>query len=368
LAITELHVGGAENCLCNLAIRLDRTRFDPTVFSLAPRPASGQDQLVQQLQDAGIDVRFVGVRSARRLWHAVRCLRQMVADVSPDILQTFLFHANVVGALSVRQTPTVRLVLGIRVADPRRRRAYAERLAARRAERVVCVSRSVAEFARTKIRIPPHKLVEIPNGVDLTALPAQDATRLSEFGVPSDAKVIAVVGRLDRQKGTDWLLAAAPELLHACPQVHLLLVGDGPERAALERQVAGEKLQNRIHFAGWRADVPQILNSCVALALLSRWEGMPNAVLEAMACRLPVVATRAEGVEQLLGEQAAEQLVPFGDTAALVATVSQLLANPMRADRLAQQNRVRVEQHFSFTAMVSAYQDLYGSLVSGGNC
>ena len=125
-------------------------------------------------------------------------------------------------------------------------------------------------------------------------------------------------------------------------------------------------LSGRVHFAGWRPDIAEILTGSRLLVLPSAWEGMPNVVLEAMAARLPVVATDAEGVRELLGPAAAAQIVPFGQTAALAEKVARFVKDAALAADIAAQNRRRVEENFSLAAMVAAYQDLWDSLLTGG--
>ena len=143
------------------------------------------------------------------------------------------------------------------------------------------------------------------------------------------------------------------------PDCDLLLVGDGPERTKLQQDVVRLGISDRVHFAGWQADVPPILAAAELLVLPSNWEGMPNVVLEAMAAGKPVLATRAEGVVELLGPGADEQTIPIGDKRALVARARSLLANPSRANELGAQNRSRAEAEFSLDRMIARFEDLY---------
>jgi glycosyltransferase involved in cell wall biosynthesis len=191
-------------------------------------------------------------------------------------------------------------------------------------------------------------------------VPAADLTAL---GLPVGRQAIVYVGRLHAQKGLDWLLQWMPTVLSRLPDFDLLLVGQGAERPRLERRVASLGIQNRVHFVGWQSDVPRILSAARLLVLPSRWEGMPNVVLEAMARGLPVVSTRAEGVMELLGEAAAEQTVAAGDRDGFVQRLLDLLGDEKRAARIGRQNRQRAAEHFSLDAMVGAYQQLYESLM-----
>jgi glycosyltransferase involved in cell wall biosynthesis len=150
------------------------------------------------------------------------------------------------------------------------------------------------------------------------------------------------------------------------PDCDLLLVGKGPLQADLERLTMEAGLTSRVHFAGWQSDVPAILAASQLLVLPSQWEGMPNVVLQAMASRLPVVATDVEGVCELLGPQTDLQTIPYGDSRGLVQRIVQLLSDPRQSAQLGEQNRLRVEQHFALQRMVTAYQDLWQSLIPAG--
>jgi starch synthase (maltosyl-transferring) len=364
LVITELEVGGAERCLVNLAAGLDHDRFEPVVYSLAARPPNDRQGLAGQLGEAGVPSRFVGVHSSRQFFAAVRRLRKWLVEQQPHVVQSFLFHANVVGTLAARLPVRPRIVQGMRVADPSRCRQLVERRLVAGVDRVVCVSRSVAAFYRERLRFPADKLVVIPNGVDIDRPAATAAADLAPLGIPADRRAILYVGRLHHQKGLDWLLGLAPELFRRLPNHDLLLVGAGPQRQRLQSLAESLGVACRVHWAGWRSDVPAILRSCSLLVLPSRWEGMPNVVLEAMAAGRPVVCTRAHGVEEMLGPAAEQQTAAQGDAEGFVAQVVRLASEPGLAEELGRRNRRRVAERFSVGAMIAAYEQLYVSLVS----
>ena len=363
LAITDLDPGGAEKALVELAIRLDRSRFQPVVYCLSPLPSSQAASSVPPLRQAGVEVHELGVRSVRDLPRALAHWTALLQGQKPVLLQTFLFHANLAGRWAAQRAGVRWVLSGIRVAEPRRWHRWADRLTSQQVDRYVCVSNAVAQFSRRQAGLPQEKLVVIPNGIDLAKFPAAD--RRPPLGMSPARRWVACVGRLDRQKGIDWLLRTAPQWLVQLSDCDLVLVGKGAEQSSLQRLARRLGIADRVFFAGWRGDVPEILAASDLLVLPSRWEGMPNVVLEAMASRRPVLATRVEGVLELLGAEDEAQTVSWGDSRGLVAKLVRLLTDRPLAAELGQRNRRRAEQEFSIDRTVAAYQSLWSALIAG---
>jgi glycosyltransferase involved in cell wall biosynthesis len=145
--------------------------------------------------------------------------------------------------------------------------------------------------------------------------------------------------------------------------IDFVIVGRGPEEEALRGLAATLEIAERVHFVGWRSDVSAILKSSTLCVIPSRWEGMPNVALEAMTAELPLVATQAEGVSELLGPLAEQQSVAFGDAESFVQRVASILRDPQLAQHLGRLNRLRVENEFSLQKMVGRYERLYAELL-----
>jgi glycosyltransferase involved in cell wall biosynthesis len=274
-----------------------------------------------------------------------------------------LFHANLLGRIAARRAGVRTIVAGVRVAEHTARwHLRLDRVTQRWVDRYVCVSQAVAEFSAKRAGLPPEKLLVIPNGIDLDKYPARQPADLRAFGIAAGRRAVTFVGRLDPQKGVDWLMATAPRWLAKLPDCDLLLVGNGPLRPSLEAAGRAAGIADRVHFAGWRADVPEILAASSLLVLPSLWEGMPNVVLEAMASRLPVVASDVEGVRELLGPNAARQTVAHGDSRMLAEAIVGLMLDPALSSATGMENRRRAEQCFGIARMVKAYEDLWASL------
>ena len=371
LCITELDWGGAERCLVRLATGLDRERFEPTVYCLAARPC-GEHTCLTLLEEAGVVMHCLGGKSK---WHfpiIVRRLARLFRKNRPHVVQSFLFHANVVAAWAAHRAGVHPVIAGIRVAEHRTSFPLStDRYFDRWIDRYVCVSRSVADFYRAKNGVRREKLLVIPNGIDMATYPSQCShlpcfMDMSSMGIDPQRRLVCFIGRLEPQKGVCWLVQTAGEWLDKLPGHDLLIVGAGPQRNELEKIAKSKNIVDRVHFAGWRADVPEILARSEMLVLPSVWEGMPNVVMEAMASGLPVVACDVEGVGELLGPLSGPQMVAHGDTGALVEKIISLGSNAEFARGIGKQNRCRIEQNFSLAKMIRAYQHLWESLVLPG--
>lgn len=235
-----------------------------------------------------------------------------------------------------------------------------------RADAFVTLTQAIeAELAEFGLgSIPCHR---IPNGVDLRAFaPASGEERRalrSRLRLPEDRVVCAFVGRLTSQKDPDLLLDAWT--MGRWPQAHLVLVGDGPLRRALEARVASDPLAGRVTFAGATSAVAQYLRAVDLLVLPSRAEGMPNALLEAMACGLPVVATDLAGNREVLGNDGkAGLLVPPGDALGLAHAIETLVNAPSLRREAGAFARARVQERFDIRRVAGEYLSLYAELSS----
>jgi glycosyltransferase involved in cell wall biosynthesis len=358
--ITDLDAGGAERALVQIVTRLDRRRFEPFVFCLAV-----EGELSGVLREAGIPVVCLGARK-RRLSVVWRLSRRL-ANLKPAILQTFLYHANIAGRLAGMAARIPVIVSGIRVAEKRSSfRLWFDRATDWMVTRHICVSQDVAAFSAACGGLPVSKIAVIPNGVDAAKLAEASPADLTQFGIPPGSQTLLFVGRLDPQKGPFVLMAALRELFPRRADLHGLVVGDGPLRDTLHAWVAKENLSSRVHFAGRRTDVPSLLRAADLFVLPSLWEGLPNVVLEAMAAGTPVVASRVEGISDLLVDDRTGLIVPPNSASDLAAAIDRVLADRNESRQMAHRAQAFVRQHFTWDHVVGQYEELYRQLLGAG--
>ncbi|MDR3198611.1 MAG: glycosyltransferase [Planctomycetaceae bacterium] len=354
--ITELNIGGAERAMCELAVRLDKTRFSVTVYSLQPPPDCQSKSCVPILEAAEIPVQFLNMKGLLSFPAGFFRLRKLLKEQQPAIFLSYLFHANFLGRLAARSAGIKHIFSGIRVAEKKAGwHLLFDRWTNQWVEKNICVSYSVAEFTETVGRLPKEKIVVIPNGIDVmpnNKTPEEKSNR------------VIFIGRLTYQKGLDWFLETAPDWLEQLPDWECWIVGDGEDYNRLINILHGkyyDSVRNRIKFLGWRLDVLELLATSKILVLPSRWEGMPNIILQAMSVGLPVVAAEVEGISELLGENAANQTCRFGDRKTMAERILTLATNSGLAEQLGNRNREHVQKFFSMETVLRRYEELFVS-------
>lgn len=245
---------------------------------------------------------------------------------------------------------------------PLRQRAF-RRVAYSMANQVFTVTAELRDHHARQSWINPDSISVIHNGVDTVRYaPSEDSRELArvDFGIPRHRLVLGSVGRLVAIKDYGTLLRAAELLVTRGVDLHVLLVGLGPESERLKQQASNSQaLRDRTTFAGTPERVPQLLNAMDVFILPSLKEGMSNTLLEAMATGLPLIATRVGGNPEVIGEESSEWLFAPGDCQGLAERVWRFAKNPEARVRISAANRERAVTRFSLGRMIEAYTDLY---------
>ncbi|MBN1779887.1 glycosyltransferase [bacterium] len=293
---------------------------------------------------------------------------RLIREARIDIVQTTLFYADVIGTYAARLCGVHRIISWEAVTQPYAlKHLWAYRLASKWFARSVAVSRAIQKQVVLDRHVPGTKTCTIRYGVDLGKFTVRrDQALRRELGLSSKAVLIGTVARLTPQKGHEWLIRAVPEIAGAFPECHFVFIGDGPLHLRLEKQAAGLNVADRVHFLGFRDNVNVLLNNLDLFVLPSLYEGLPNVVLEAMACGLPVVATAVDGTPEAVIHEQTGLLVPPCEPDPLARAVISLLGNRGRMQRMGHAGRKRVEQVFSLEGQVGQFIHLYESLLCQG--
>jgi glycosyltransferase involved in cell wall biosynthesis len=363
LVITELFPGGAERCLTRLALGLAESGDQVRVFSIASLPQGEQRLLVDELDSAGISVSSADANNATSLFAASRRLRRWFAESKADVCQTFLYHANVLGTWAAKREGIAVRVGGLRVAEPRPIRCWIESQALKRMSSLVCVSQATRSFAIEKLNCPTSKALVISNSVDATRFSTATPKAWSQLSWPDDAQVSLFVGRLHHQKGIDLLQSQIDGFAATGTKRRLLLIGEGPMHRDLQSW-ANTVGADRVQILPWQKEIASFIRGSTLLVLPSRYEGMPNVVMEAMAAGKPVVCSNAEGSEELLKHEMKTQVFRIGDGVAMKKLVEQFLSNESLCELVGRRNQQRARADFSVPAMIDAYRSHYRQLTT----
>jgi glycosyltransferase involved in cell wall biosynthesis len=376
--ITEFNRGGAERALYDLISRVDRSRFAPQVACL-----DGPGYYSEKYRALGIPVHHLGLSTGRAatlpfsLARTVLKLSGLLRRERIEVLQSFLFHANIIGRIAARLVRTPVVLGAVRTAEPRYCHTLLDGLTFFLTDGEVCVSEATRRFQARRAFLPLGKLFVLPNGVDRADFPLPSAPfgcgaqasldrRLQirkDMNLPSEEPVFAFVGRLCVAKAVPDLLTAFSDVVRRRPEAHLVIAGAGPLAAPIRNRVRRLGLEQRVMLPGWLDDPRPLYSAADCFVLSSTVEGMPGALLEAMASGLPVVCTDAAGCTELVADGDTGFVVRRGDVSALAARMLAVLQNPGGAAEMGQRGRCRALEGFNLEGIVRKYEALYEELL-----
>jgi glycosyltransferase involved in cell wall biosynthesis len=230
------------------------------------------------------------------------------------------------------------------------------------------VSESARRHHLEAARLRPEQVITLFNGIEFdpfSRVPDEvSAAVRAGFGIPPDAPVAVTVAVLREPKGLQYMIEALPRVAAEVPDVHYLIVGDGPHRGALEEAAEASGMSDRIVFAGSRRDVPSMLAAGDVFVLPSLIEALPTVLAEAGAAGLPVVATSVGGVPEMVGRNESALLVPPAEPGALAEAVTRLLTNPRQAAAMGRAGRRITHERFDVRTRVAALVDEYRHLIA----
>ncbi|MDE2203480.1 MAG: glycosyltransferase [Burkholderiaceae bacterium] len=359
LLTTGLKLGGAEQQVAALARQFSLLGHAVAVASLS----KGQDVMLHEsVTVLPLDMHKTPLSMVR----ALRRLHTFIRQWKPDVIHAHMVHANlfarVLGAISCT-IPTL-ICTAHSAREGGRLRMLAYRLTDHWSQLTTHVSPDGRRAMIEAGAVPASRIVVMPNGIDTVAFRPDVTLRQrarEELGLREDTPLVINVGRLVKEKAQGTLIEAFAKLTPAS-DAHLLIVGDGALRGALEQRIRALQLTERVHLAGARQDIPALLNAGDLFVLSSDIEGMPLALGEALACGLPVVATDAPGVAELLGN--CGTIVPRGNPEVLARAICRALSDGHGDSNAQAARRARVLANFSLEAVAQRWLVCYSELVN----
>lgn len=355
--------------LVRLLAHMDRQQFHPTVISL-----TGPGQLGEQIEALGIPLYSLGMRrgmpSPDGTWRLMRILRRE----KPDVVQTWLYHADLLGALASSAHRTVPLVWNLRCSDVDM--AHYGRFSRwtvlgcaglSRLPRAVIANSESGRAYHEQLGYRPRQWKVIPNGIEIDRFRPDSNARASmraELGIKSNEVLIGRIARYDPMKDHETFFRAAGLLAQAHPLVRFLLAGKGisAENAAIRQWIAAERLGDRVHLLGRRTDIARLTNALDISTSSSRWgEGFPNVVGEAMACGVPCVTTNSGDSARIV--DGTGFVIPPRNPQSLVDGWQRLMdLGATGRSHLGQRARERILSHYNLDQIAESYAKFYASL------
>ena len=364
--IDGLSMGGAERLMVPILQYLSRAHFEPYVCAMQSKDGN---PMADELRVLGVPVECLDIKHLRDL-NAIPRLTSYLKKIRADLVHTQLEAANILGNISAKllQLPsvsTIHIMPSLDVKTKTRLHQKVEWFALRHfCDRVISVSEEARQYHIQISGSSAKQVTTIFNGIDLSAfLDMNNAVEREsirgELGVPLDANVLITIAVLRAPKGVQYMIRALPAVLAAHPNTYYLVVGSGSHRDALIEEVNRAGVSERVIFAGMRRDVPRLMAASDVFVLPTLTEALPTVLAEAMAAKLPIVASRVGGIPEMVTDGQNGVLLEPEDPAALASACIQLLNSPDRRVAMGVEGRRIVNQKFSIERQVHQLKELY---------
>lgn len=370
--ITGTAIGGAQSMLLKVIERLPDD-FSSHVFSLTPILEVGES-----IRSMGVPVESFDMVPGRINLVAFWRMKQRLREIAPDVVHTWMYHADLLGGLAARLAGVPAIAWCIRHGDPRQGIGNQITLGVVRTcalfsscvpDKILCCS-NMARQVHVETGYDANKFLVIPNGFDIARFKPDESARSSvreELGLAPETQLVGLLGRFHLQKNYTGFIEAAARLHNQRPAVHFVLAGSGIEESnrALIEPIVASGLSQVMHLLGPRHDVPRLMAALDVMASSSIDEAFPNVLGEAMACGVPCAVTDVGDSASIVGDTG--RVVASGDMSGLARSMEALLALPIEERKtLGERARARVVEQFEIGAVVKRYEEFYRELADTG--
>lgn len=357
----DLAIGGLQQVVVSLCETINREKFELSVLCLRAR-----GELADTVERLGIPVHVLPQKPVGTDYFSFLKIAEVIKSTGAQVLHTHNTQAFIEGVLAGKLAGVSHMVHtdhGRQWPD-KRRYMWAERVASHYVHKVVGVSEHTSQCLVRYERLPRSKVITIPNGVHGARYhrPIDAAAMRARLSLPVSGTVLGLGCRLVEGKGITYLIQAMGLLRDRYPSLRLLLAGEGPHEAQLRQEVQALNLESEVVFLGPRLDMPELLGVFDIYVLPSLSEGLPMALLEAMAAGCAIIASNVGGIPGCIRNDVNGVLVPPGDAAALADAIAQQLDDPQRRVRYGNAARQHFERDFSAATMAARYEKLYQGL------
>jgi glycosyltransferase involved in cell wall biosynthesis len=365
--ISKLPIGGVENQLLLVLKNYDREKFQPFVCSLSEKGEIGQE-----IEKIGIKVFALNKLKHTFDYSIIKDICDIIKRERIQIVRTHQYHANFYGRIAAKKSKVPCIVASVHnvyTRDKKLHRRIINRFLARFTDKIIAVSEEVKMDILKYDRISEDKVQVIYNGVDLNAFNESfDKEQIkSKLGINPNVPVIGTVGRLTEQKGHIYLLQAILKLKHKFPDIKVLIVGDGPLMDELKSYTSSSGLSNNVIFTGFRRDIPALLSIMDIFVFPSLWEGLPNALIEAMASGKAIIASNLPQIKEVLDSDGLGILVPPKDSDSISQSINFLLKNEKIVKKMGNSAKNMACTRFNIENTVKIYEKMFEKILIENN-
>ncbi|PID58126.1 hypothetical protein CSB45_05415 [candidate division KSB3 bacterium] len=362
---TFAKIGGTQKILLDFLRHASHEKYDYSLCVLLEHDVLNEEVSLLGLENTSLHMRGYWDLTA---WWKLYCFAK---PRHFDLIRTYGLKADIIGRLVRKLLGIPVHITSVRSTDPWRKwyHVLLDSLTSSCTDLYLSNSEAGRIAVCRRERVPEAKTFTIPNGIDLTRFNplSIDENRVKAmkacWGIGPSTKTIGIVANLCRMKGHDQLIDALPQIQSRFPDLKCLCAGTDFLNGKIQQYARRRSSEQAVIFSGFQKDIPEILALIDIFVLPSLWEGMPTAILEAMAMKTPVIASAVGGIPELLEHGKSALLIPPAEPDALAEAVLSLLDNPEFSNELAENAYQRVHKHFSLDAMVSQTEALYERLI-----
>jgi len=356
---------GAENVVLELSKETAKQGYWVTIGILENRNNLHME-LADRARSEGLQVQIFPCKG-RYDYRTIASIQDFIDRERPDILHSHNYKSNFYAwrALSGRKISWIITNHGKRLGVKLSIYNWLNILFMKKANKIVAVSQTLAD-EMIQYGISSSRMHIIDNGVNLerfTNLLEHNDLRKS-FGLNGNHKIIGTIGSLTEEKGHIYIIEAARQVIDKHPECRFLIIGDGSQRHSLEEKVSHLRLTGEVLFTGSRKDVPEILSMLDAFVLPSLKEGLPMALLEAMASKVPVIATSVGAIPKVVEDGISGILIPPKNSDAIAEAINTMLSDGNSAKEMGLKGFEKVRDHYSSKQMAEKYLTVYQELLT----
>lgn len=368
--IDGLGPGGAEQLMTIILKFFDSHRFEMRVCALQDR---GSNLITNKLEELGIPVDFVLVKHLRDPFNIFRILKYLRKH-KPRIIHTQLEFSDTLGNIAAKLLgiPSVSTVHTIENPTRTSRTFWRNQIRwfvlRNFCTRIIAVSDKTRAYYIQYANLPNNKIITLYNGIDLSAFQPQKRRAKREarknLDLPDTSIIVCTVAVLREQKGIQYMIEALPAILEQCPNVFYLIIGDGAYGQQLKSLASGHDVGKQVIFAGYRTDIPELLSISDLFVLPTLGDALPTVLIEAMAARIPIVASNVGGVPEIIVDKVTGLLVPPANSSKLADACLQILHNEALANHLVLNAYEATQQKFNVLSQVKNLSNLYEQMLN----